>query len=82
MDELSVKCLLDADAQVILAPSTCKLQEMAIKIYDSVKKRALKLIKNCENKSGRRARRPRGRILVSSLRLFIGCLRPGGASHR
>ncbi|GBP47352.1 hypothetical protein EVAR_38953_1 [Eumeta japonica] len=30
MDELSVKCLLYADDQVILAPSVCELQEMAL----------------------------------------------------
>ncbi|GBP60758.1 hypothetical protein EVAR_41097_1 [Eumeta japonica] len=30
MDELSVKCLLYADNQVILAPSMCRLQEMGL----------------------------------------------------
>ncbi|GBP89364.1 hypothetical protein EVAR_66652_1 [Eumeta japonica] len=40
MDELSVKCLLCADNQVLLAPSTCGLQETVInKMNDSVKKR-------------------------------------------
>ncbi|GBP21608.1 hypothetical protein EVAR_9793_1 [Eumeta japonica] len=38
MDELSVKCLLYADDQVILAPSTCGLQKMISKMNDSVKK--------------------------------------------
>ncbi|GBP53008.1 hypothetical protein EVAR_80969_1 [Eumeta japonica] len=39
MDKLSVKCLLYADDQVILAPSACRLQEMPNKMNDSVKKR-------------------------------------------
>ncbi|GBP69520.1 hypothetical protein EVAR_88421_1 [Eumeta japonica] len=43
MNELSVKCLLYADNLVILAPSTCGLQEMVNKINDSVKKRGMKL---------------------------------------
>ncbi|GBP00899.1 hypothetical protein EVAR_2225_1 [Eumeta japonica] len=37
-DELSAKCLLYADNQVILTPSACELQEMVTKMYDSVKK--------------------------------------------
>ncbi|GBP03759.1 hypothetical protein EVAR_2483_1 [Eumeta japonica] len=42
MDELSVKCLLYADNQLILAPSACGLQEM-VKMNDSVKKRGMKV---------------------------------------
>ncbi|GBP09618.1 hypothetical protein EVAR_66732_1 [Eumeta japonica] len=37
MDELSVKCLLYADDQVILALSACELQEMVIEMNDYVK---------------------------------------------
>ncbi|GBP49581.1 Retrovirus-related Pol polyprotein from type-2 retrotransposable element R2DM; Endonuclease [Eumeta japonica] len=36
IDELSVKCLLYANNQVILAPSACGLQEMLNKMNDSV----------------------------------------------
>ncbi|GBP73852.1 hypothetical protein EVAR_52412_1 [Eumeta japonica] len=43
MDKLSVKCLLNADGQVILAPSACGLQEMVNKMNDSVKKRGMKV---------------------------------------
>ncbi|GBP41816.1 hypothetical protein EVAR_26938_1 [Eumeta japonica] len=43
MDELSVKCLLYVDDQVILAPSACGLQEMVNKMNDSVKKRHMKV---------------------------------------
>ncbi|GBP63563.1 hypothetical protein EVAR_61303_1 [Eumeta japonica] len=43
MDELSVKCLLYADDQEILAPSACGLQEMVNKVNDSVKKRDMKV---------------------------------------
>ncbi|GBP57397.1 hypothetical protein EVAR_51244_1 [Eumeta japonica] len=43
MDELSVKCLLYADDQVILAPSTCRLQMMVNKTHDSVKKRGMEV---------------------------------------
>ncbi|GBP61741.1 hypothetical protein EVAR_31069_1 [Eumeta japonica] len=43
MDELSVKCLLYADDQVILAPSACGLQEMVNKLNDSVKNRGVKV---------------------------------------
>ncbi|GBP42050.1 hypothetical protein EVAR_29405_1 [Eumeta japonica] len=39
MDELSVKCLLYAEDQVILAPLECGLQGMSNKMNDSVKKR-------------------------------------------
>ncbi|GBP55157.1 hypothetical protein EVAR_90179_1 [Eumeta japonica] len=38
MDELSVKCLLHADDQVILTPSVCELQEMVTKMNDFIKK--------------------------------------------
>ncbi|GBP15722.1 Retrovirus-related Pol polyprotein from type-1 retrotransposable element R2 [Eumeta japonica] len=41
MDELPVKCLLYADDQVILAQSTCGLQEMVNKMNNSVKKRGM-----------------------------------------
>ncbi|GBP59055.1 LINE-1 reverse transcriptase homolog [Eumeta japonica] len=43
MDELSVKCLLYADDQVILAPSACGLQEMVNRMNDCVKKRSMKV---------------------------------------
>ncbi|GBP92565.1 hypothetical protein EVAR_56662_1 [Eumeta japonica] len=43
MEELPVKCLLNADDQVILAPSVCWLQEMVNKMNDSVKKRGMKV---------------------------------------
>ncbi|GBP95044.1 hypothetical protein EVAR_64276_1 [Eumeta japonica] len=43
MDMLSVKCLLYADVQVILAPSTRGLQEMVNNMNDSVKKRGMKV---------------------------------------
>ncbi|GBP42129.1 hypothetical protein EVAR_21133_1 [Eumeta japonica] len=43
MDELSAKCLLYTDDQVILAPSVCGLHEMAKKMNDSVKKRSMKV---------------------------------------
>ncbi|GBP45767.1 LINE-1 retrotransposable element ORF2 protein [Eumeta japonica] len=42
-DELSVKCLLYAYDQVILAPLQCGLQEMVININDSVKTRGMKV---------------------------------------
>ncbi|GBP73853.1 hypothetical protein EVAR_52413_1 [Eumeta japonica] len=41
MGKLSVKCLLNADGQVILAPSACQLQEMVIKMNNFIKKRDL-----------------------------------------
>ncbi|GBP47653.1 hypothetical protein EVAR_40049_1 [Eumeta japonica] len=43
MHELSVKCLLYSDHQVILAPPVRGLQEMANKVNDSVKKRDMKV---------------------------------------
>ncbi|GBP13558.1 hypothetical protein EVAR_6905_1 [Eumeta japonica] len=43
MNEQSVKCLLYADDQVILAPSACGLQEMVNKMNDSVKKKGMKV---------------------------------------
>ncbi|GBP55697.1 hypothetical protein EVAR_32949_1 [Eumeta japonica] len=43
MDELSVKCLLHADKQVVLVTSACGLQEMVNKLNDSVKKRGMKV---------------------------------------
>ncbi|GBP74178.1 hypothetical protein EVAR_48227_1 [Eumeta japonica] len=43
LDELSVKCLLYANDQVILAPSACGLQEMLNKMNDSVNKRCMKV---------------------------------------
>ncbi|GBP51004.1 hypothetical protein EVAR_37161_1 [Eumeta japonica] len=43
MDELSVKCVMYADNQVILALSAYGLQEMVNKLNDSVKKRDLKV---------------------------------------
>ncbi|GBP79312.1 General transcription factor II-I repeat domain-containing protein 2A [Eumeta japonica] len=43
MDELSVKCLLYADDQIILAPSVCGLQDMVNKTNDSLKKVSMKL---------------------------------------
>ncbi|GBP46935.1 hypothetical protein EVAR_30967_1 [Eumeta japonica] len=43
MDELSVKCLLYADDQVILSPSASELQEMVSKMNDSVKKKVMKV---------------------------------------
>ncbi|GBP11772.1 Negative elongation factor D [Eumeta japonica] len=42
MDELSVKCLLYAEDQVILASWACGLQEMVNKMNDFVKKRSMK----------------------------------------
>ncbi|GBP32918.1 hypothetical protein EVAR_20095_1 [Eumeta japonica] len=42
MDELSVKCLLYSDDQVILALSACGPQEMVNKMNGSVKKRSIK----------------------------------------
>ncbi|GBP75778.1 hypothetical protein EVAR_60091_1 [Eumeta japonica] len=42
MEELSVKCLLYADDQIILAPLACGLQEMENQMNDSVKKRGMK----------------------------------------
>ncbi|GBP82399.1 hypothetical protein EVAR_49709_1 [Eumeta japonica] len=44
MDELSVKCLLYPDDQVILAPWACGLHEMENKMNDSVKKKGIKVI--------------------------------------
>ncbi|GBP20624.1 hypothetical protein EVAR_93738_1 [Eumeta japonica] len=41
MNELSVKYLLYADDQVMLAPSACGLQEIVTKMNDSVKKREM-----------------------------------------
>ncbi|GBP70923.1 hypothetical protein EVAR_97770_1 [Eumeta japonica] len=38
-DGRAVKCFLYADDQVILAPSTCGLQDIENKVNDSVKKR-------------------------------------------
>ncbi|GBP49869.1 Protein YIF1B-B [Eumeta japonica] len=43
MDELSVKCLLDADDRVILAPSACRLQKIVNKMNDFVQKRSMKI---------------------------------------
>ncbi|GBP77107.1 hypothetical protein EVAR_61109_1 [Eumeta japonica] len=43
MDELSVKCLLHANDQVILVPSACGLQEMVNKMNDFVKKKSVKV---------------------------------------
>ncbi|GBP87324.1 Transmembrane protein 62 [Eumeta japonica] len=40
---VSVKCLMYANHQVILAPWACELQEMVTKMNDSVKKRGIKL---------------------------------------
>ncbi|GBP34619.1 hypothetical protein EVAR_19010_1 [Eumeta japonica] len=42
MDNLSVKHLLYTENQVMLAPSACELQEMEIKINDSIKKKGMK----------------------------------------
>ncbi|GBP44425.1 hypothetical protein EVAR_39433_1 [Eumeta japonica] len=42
INELSVKCLLYTDDQVILAPSVCGLQEMVNKIDDYIKKKGMK----------------------------------------
>ncbi|GBP54952.1 hypothetical protein EVAR_50396_1 [Eumeta japonica] len=44
MDELSFKCLLYTDDQVILAPSVYRQQETVNKMNDSVKKRDIKTI--------------------------------------
>ncbi|GBP34112.1 hypothetical protein EVAR_28246_1 [Eumeta japonica] len=43
LDELSVKCFLCADDQVIFAPSTCGLHNMVNKMNDSVKRRDMKV---------------------------------------
>ncbi|GBP70798.1 hypothetical protein EVAR_52925_1 [Eumeta japonica] len=43
MDEISVKCLLYADDQVILSWLACGLQEIVNKMNDSVKKRGMKV---------------------------------------
>ncbi|GBP20656.1 hypothetical protein EVAR_16529_1 [Eumeta japonica] len=43
MDELSVIYLLYADDQLVLAPSTCKLQVMVIKMSAPAKKRSMKV---------------------------------------
>ncbi|GBP47145.1 hypothetical protein EVAR_36970_1 [Eumeta japonica] len=43
-DELSVKCLLYADAQVILLPLACELQKMVNKMDDSVKIKGRRLL--------------------------------------
>ncbi|GBP70440.1 hypothetical protein EVAR_41585_1 [Eumeta japonica] len=43
MDELSVKHLLYAEDQLILASAACGLQEMVNKMNDSVKKRGMKV---------------------------------------
>ncbi|GBP55142.1 hypothetical protein EVAR_90163_1 [Eumeta japonica] len=43
MDEMSVKCLLYVDDQVIFAPSACGLQVMVNKMNDSVKKKCMKV---------------------------------------
>ncbi|GBP31297.1 hypothetical protein EVAR_31422_1 [Eumeta japonica] len=43
IDELSIKCLLYADDQVILALSKYRLQEMVNKVNDSVKRRGMKV---------------------------------------
>ncbi|GBO98641.1 Retrovirus-related Pol polyprotein from type-2 retrotransposable element R2DM; Endonuclease [Eumeta japonica] len=43
MDKVSIKCLLYANDQVILAPSACGLQEMVNKMNDSIKKRGMKV---------------------------------------
>ncbi|GBP58008.1 hypothetical protein EVAR_32939_1 [Eumeta japonica] len=43
IDELSIKCLLYADDQVILASSAGGLQEIVNKINDTVKKRGAKV---------------------------------------
>ncbi|GBP00639.1 hypothetical protein EVAR_76911_1 [Eumeta japonica] len=43
MDELSVKCVLYSDGQIIFAPSACGLQEMVNKMNDSVKKMGMKV---------------------------------------
>ncbi|GBP28602.1 hypothetical protein EVAR_85801_1 [Eumeta japonica] len=42
MDELSVKCLLYTDDQIIIAPSACELKEMVNKKNVSLKKRCMK----------------------------------------
>ncbi|GBP74482.1 Mariner Mos1 transposase [Eumeta japonica] len=42
MDELSAKCLLYADDQVLLVPSACELQAMVTKMNDFVKKISMK----------------------------------------
>ncbi|GBP45691.1 hypothetical protein EVAR_35960_1 [Eumeta japonica] len=39
MHELSVKCLLCNEDQVILAPSACELRDMVTEINDSLKKK-------------------------------------------
>ncbi|GBP58631.1 hypothetical protein EVAR_38870_1 [Eumeta japonica] len=44
MDELSLKCLLYADDQIIVAASAYGLQEMVNKMNDSVKKRDMKTL--------------------------------------
>ncbi|GBP55218.1 hypothetical protein EVAR_36801_1 [Eumeta japonica] len=63
MDDLSVKFLLYADDQVILAPSACGLSVMVNKINDSVKKRSMKLdlvrIRNVPSKKSVLERRTR-----------------------
>ncbi|GBP31250.1 hypothetical protein EVAR_21530_1 [Eumeta japonica] len=47
-DELSVKCLLYADGQVILALSACGLQ-MVNKMKDAITKRGMKVLESGEN---------------------------------
>ncbi|GBP34113.1 hypothetical protein EVAR_28247_1 [Eumeta japonica] len=43
IEELPVKCLLYANNQVILAPSSCELQEMLTKMNYYVQKRGVKV---------------------------------------
>ncbi|GBP50557.1 hypothetical protein EVAR_29315_1 [Eumeta japonica] len=58
MDELSVKCLLYADDQVILALSACVLQDMVDKMIDSVKKRDMKVNVGASSSSAPSTRSP------------------------
>ncbi|GBP86364.1 hypothetical protein EVAR_62726_1 [Eumeta japonica] len=43
MNELSIKCFLFADDQVVLVPSACEQQEVVNKMNDSVKKKGIKV---------------------------------------
>ncbi|GBP55486.1 hypothetical protein EVAR_40279_1 [Eumeta japonica] len=54
MDELSVKCFLYADDQIILAPSACELHAIVTKMKN-VKKRDMKVNVSKTNRTGESA---------------------------
>ncbi|GBP79033.1 hypothetical protein EVAR_56648_1 [Eumeta japonica] len=51
IDELSIKCLLYVDDQVIFAPSPCELQKMVNKMNGSFKKKGCDLASACRLQS-------------------------------